>query len=227
MMPIDPHEARLRELERHCRTAAEIRSCGAQRIDLAQEPRLSVVPAPALSPAHERELEAARTLLEDSEWRFDGAIWLVNAIGPEGVEVFPASYAWLFCPAIDMHLGPLCICIDITERGGQRLIQWANPDLVNHPDPRLAVGGYVDADEHPREAALREADEELGLSTRCLADLTARRLLATAAGVMVIYGATIDPEHPLRLGNEVQEVAWIATGAEEQLLPDEQLAYLA
>lgn len=219
-------ELHLRHLEDAQRHALTRRQPEAARRELASEPRLVVCAPPVVDRAGLTELSTARMLIEASPMRFDGDIWLVRAVNEDEVEVFPATYAWLFCPSIVGHEGPLCICIDVVDVRGHRLIQWANPTLIHHPAPRLAVGGYVDADEHPREAALREAEEELGIAASDLMDFTPRHLLRTGKGVMVVYSATLDPYAQLAPGEEVMRCDWILPGTESQWLPPEQVAYL-
>ena len=91
--------------------------------------------------------------------------------------------------------------------------------LVQHADSGLwgLVGGAVEVDEHPHDAAIRETEEETGLSveiTRLVTTLGGPRFRVRysngdeTAYVTIVYEARVLGGLPKPDGDEVLELGW-------------------
>ncbi len=119
-----------------------------------------------------------------------------------------------FAPQPDLGaLGPLrpaAVLLPIVERPGGLtvLLTLRSADLRAHSGQVAFPGGKIDAGETPREAALREAEEEIGLEERFVEPLGWLDPYFTGTGFRVApLVALVDPSFGLRVNRlEVEEV---------------------
>lgn len=84
------------------------------------------------------------------------------AQGYDGTEVPPLFHDWSAAHLTDLR--PAAVLVALTEREEPGVLLLHRPSTMRaHPGQVAFPGGKIDAGESPEEAALREANEELGI----------------------------------------------------------------
>ena len=121
-----------------------------------------------------------------------------------------ASDAWRPEPADFAQARPAAVLLPIVDRPGglSVLLTLRAPDLRAHSGQVAFPGGKIDAGETPRDAALREAYEEIGLEDRFVEPLGWLDPYLTGTGFRVApLVALVEPAFALKVNNlEVDEV---------------------
>ena len=115
----------------------------------------------------------------------------------------------------DGHLGPIgtprpaAVLIAVTEREEPGILLIHRPeDMRSHPGQVAFPGGKIDPGENAIEAALREANEELGILSRDVKIIGATDRFGTGSGFDVTpVLATVPPDLPL-VPNPAEVSAW-------------------
>ena len=125
----------------------------------------------------------------------------------------PASAPWNLCELQDVlpgELMPAAVLVGIVTREQPTLIFTRRAEVLTHHAGQISFpGGRVDADDAgPVDAALREAEEEIGLPPSAVTPLGFLDPYATITGFRVMpVVATVAPGHAYRLQpREVAEV---------------------
>lgn len=136
----------------------------------------------------------------DSVWTMDSLVAAVSADVAPVLPLFP-----------DSRLSAVLVLLAPGGDGPEVLLTRRSMSLTNHRGEISFPGGRVDPDESPREAALREAYEEVGLDPvlpRVIGELTHLNTIVSRSYIVPIV-ATL--EAPLALDaqtGEVDRVLW-------------------
>jgi 8-oxo-dGTP pyrophosphatase MutT (NUDIX family) len=115
---------------------------------------------------------------------------------------------------VDADLTPAAALVTLAERGGEAVFGLTRraQGLNAHPGQISFPGGKMEPDEAPLAAALREAEEEIGLSPAWVTVagfLQPARTSTTGFVVWPVVGVVDDPARPWRLSErEVAELFW-------------------
>jgi 8-oxo-dGTP diphosphatase len=135
-----------------------------------------------------------------------GTATVTRVVGRQPVSVCPS------CERIFFR-NPKVVVTGLIEDGGRVLL------VLRDIDPGRGLwglpGGYVDWDEHPEDAMVRECNEETGVTVEPTGLISVQHVMLEAVGegaIVLSYRARIVGGEPVA-GDETQEVAWFAPHA--------------
>ena len=116
----------------------------------------------------------------------------------------------------------------VVDESDRILLQKRGPDVATHPNLwDFSAGGHVDEGEDYAVAALRELQEELGLTGFDLHELDYSRLVLTTKGLRLerfvkLFEVTVPVDIPITIEPaEVSEARWFTEDEVRQLLVDD------
>lgn len=184
-------------------------------LPLDAEPSVQLASAPRIGVSDAELVEAVHADLLRRPGGFDGPILMATEYSPQLILAYPSRYSAGVAAtrgARTLGLGLLGVKLWL-EQDGKALWQLRAPRVFQGGTWDLAVAGAVEPGQTPRQAVVREAREELGISAADLVGLTPRLLAASPGdGVVVIYGASLR-EGATLIANpeEVADLRWGST----------------
>lgn len=174
---------------------------------LDSSPAIEEVPAPELDADAIALVGAVRRRIHQTPGAFDGPQWVVTDIEPGRVCCYRGTYALLEAipDAPGVGLCALGVRLILTDAEG-RAVWMRRSGSVRWPGAwALGVAGYLDIGLSPREAALHELNEELGVGPEQLEWLWPVAMLhgGELDAVNITYAARLMPGVRLRANEEV------------------------
>ncbi len=136
----------------------------------------------------------------DSVWTMDSLVAAVSADVAPVLPLFP-----------DSRLSAVLVLLAPGVDGPEVLLTRRSMSLTNHRGEISFPGGRVDPDESPREAALREAYEEVGLDPvlpRVIGELTHLNTIVSRSYIVPIVATLESPVGLVAQTGEVDRVLW-------------------
>jgi 8-oxo-dGTP pyrophosphatase MutT (NUDIX family) len=136
----------------------------------------------------------------DSVWTMDSLVAAVSADVAPVLPLFPGS-----------RLSAVLVLLAPGAEGPEVLLTRRSMNLTNHRGEISFPGGRVDPDESPREAALREAYEEVGLDPvlpQVIGELTHLNTIVSRSYIVPIVATLDTPVELTAQTGEVDRVLW-------------------
>ena len=136
----------------------------------------------------------------DSVWTMDSLVAAVSADVAPVLPLFP-----------DSRLSAVLVLLAPGVDGPEVLLTRRSMSLTNHRGEISFPGGRVDPDESPREAALREAYEEVGLDPvlpLVIGELTHLNTIVSRSYIVPIVATLESPVELVAQTGEVDRVLW-------------------
>jgi isopentenyldiphosphate isomerase len=159
-------------------------------------PEVVSVAPPELEHAAVARIEAERRRLDAHPDMFDGPILMVQAVAPDRLTVYAATYAWHTADRVDplpATAGALGVQLAVVGEGGAILWQ-RRTERVDHPSGwTISVAGCAVPGVGLERQIVDEAAEELGLGRRDLEGLAPLALVESERGrtVQVVFRARL------------------------------------
>ena len=200
-------------------------------------PLLSTGTPPAWDAAAADAVARAERRIAEHPHHYNGPVAMILRADPQRIITYPATYAHALAhrelqrdgrsPFGSGHLG---VTLILRDRDGDAL--WTRrSERVELPHTwGASVAGGVDPGEHPADAALREAHEELAIERAHVSGLRVTGALITLSGCTLIYTGTLAPSAAITANPaEVSELAWAADMREldGEIVPGTDLIYQA
>ena len=163
---------------------------------LRRVPAVEIGPAPGMDAADANRVEAERRRLDAHPAMVDGPILMVSAAAPDGLAVYPATYAWHTADRaapLPGTYGALGVQLALVAGDGALLWQ-RRSDTVDHPGGwTISVAGTAVPGPGLDAQVAAEAAEELGLGARDLLGLRPMALVDDRRGrtVQVVFRARL------------------------------------